>query len=289
MEQLNNPKAIFLDMDGTILNHANQITIKTKEIIATIRNKGIPVFIATGRSSGEIFQLAPQGFEVDGIVSSNGMTTYFGEKKLEQHYLPKQLVELVIEKAQEKQVYYELFPTEGSRIALQQDYSILAAETEGPKPASVGINEWVERKEAMNGNIEWCEILPAQHYSKFYCFSKQTAHIDNWKETLDELKRSINFTTSASSAHNVEIMVANVNKATGIKAILNQLAIDPADILVMGDSYNDVPMFQLAGQTVAMKNADREIQDMTNEVTTYTCDEDGVYHYLNERFIKNKW
>ena len=35
------PKAIFLDMDGTILNHQNKVRIQTKEIIDALRNQGI--------------------------------------------------------------------------------------------------------------------------------------------------------------------------------------------------------------------------------------------------------
>ena len=46
-----NPKAIFLDMDGTILNHFNEVSLDTKEVIDKLRNEGIYVFVATGRSA----------------------------------------------------------------------------------------------------------------------------------------------------------------------------------------------------------------------------------------------
>lgn len=69
---LNNIKAIFLDMDGTILHEDNKASIKTKSVIDELREKGYKIFLATGRSYTEIDQLVPPQFEVDGIISSNG-------------------------------------------------------------------------------------------------------------------------------------------------------------------------------------------------------------------------
>ncbi|GGM33466.1 haloacid dehalogenase [Paraliobacillus quinghaiensis] len=285
MSKLVEPKAIFLDMDGTILDHYNRVSVNTKEVINKLRAKGIPVFIATGRSREEIFPLVPEGFAVDGIISSNGMTVYLGEEKIEEHSLPYELVKEIIEKARVNQVYYELFPAVGERIVLKQDQRILQKEVQDPQPDSVGINEWLSRKEAMEGDISWVDLVPEQTYSKFYCFSRSVNHINEWKKVLDEIKEQVDFTTSSSSEHNVEVMVANVNKATSIQIILEQLNIVPEEILVMGDSHNDIPMFELAGQTVAMKNAALDIQEMVDEVTAYTCDDDGVYHYLMNRFF----
>jgi len=285
MSKLVEPKAIFLDMDGTILDHYNRVSVNTKEVINKLRAKGIPVFIATGRSREEIFPIVPEGFAVDGIISSNGMTVYLGEEKIKEHSLPYELVKEIIEKARDNQVYYELFPAVGERVVLKQDQATLQAEVQDPQPDNVGISEWLSRKEAMEGDICWVDSVPEQAYSKFYCFSRSVAHINNWIKALDEIKKQVDFTTSSSSDHNVEVMVANVNKATSIQIILKQLNIVSEDILVIGDSHNDIPMFELAGQTVAMKNAAPDIQEMVDEVTEYTCDEDGVYHYLMDRFF----
>ncbi|WP_117168303.1 HAD family hydrolase [Paraliobacillus sediminis] len=285
MNKLAEPKAIFLDMDGTILDHHNQVSQNTKVVIDKLRAKGIPVFIATGRSREEIFPIVPEGFTVDGIISSNGMTVYLGDEKIKEHTLSIELVTEIIEKARENRVYYELFPAVGERLVLKEDQPILDNEIEDPQPESVGINEWLSRKEAMDGQIKWVDSIEEQTFSKFYCFSKSKAHINNWIAILDDLKEKIDFTTSSSSEHNVEIMVANVNKGTSIQLILDQLDITANEILVMGDSHNDLPMFALAGQTVAMKNAAPDIKEIVDEVTKHTCDEDGVYHYLMDRFF----
>ena len=65
---MKNVKAIFLDMDGTILHENNKASSYTKEVIDELRDKGYKVFLATGRSYSEIHQLVPEGFKVDGII-----------------------------------------------------------------------------------------------------------------------------------------------------------------------------------------------------------------------------
>ncbi len=279
------PKAIFLDMDGTILNHYNKVSIHTKEIIDDIRNKGIYVFIATGRSYDEIKGVVPEGFEVDGYITSNGMAGYIGEEIVFEHSLSRELVEVVINKARDFKIYYELFPYGESRITLKQDKPYVLDEIRDPKPDSVGINEWLSRKQAIKEEIDWAEELVGNKFSKFYFFARTQEHIKQWINELEQLKKEIDFSMSTSSQHNVELMVANVNKATGIQQMLTKFNLSEKDIMAIGDSNNDIQMLQFVGFAVAMKNASDYIKELADEVTDFTCDEDGVYHYLKSRLL----
>jgi len=279
------PKAIFLDMDGTMLNNYNRVTDNTKSVIDKLRESGIYVFIVTGRGKNEIFQTAPDGFEVDGVISSNGMIGYLGAKKVFEHTLPFHVVEAIVKLAQDNKIYYELFPTEGSQIVERKDESILLAEMEKPMPDTVGINEWREREEALEGLIKWVDQVPRDEYSKFYFFSRCPEKMQRWISVLREQQQHLPFSMVSSSLNNVEVMVEGKNKGTGIKEFLNELKISADDILAVGDSYNDESMFKLAGYTVAMKNAPDEIKAMADEVTEYTNDEEGLYHYLKKLLL----
>lgn len=277
-------KAIFLDMDGTILNHQNKVSIHTKEIIDDLRSQGIFVFIATGRAMGEIAAVVPKGFNVDGFITSNGMAGYVGNEVIFKHSLTRKLVETIIEKARKNKVYYELFPYETSRVTLKQDKQFVVEEMRDPKPDSVGINEWLSRKQAISEKITWKEEIEGNEFSKFYFFSRSKDHINSWKNELDKLKQEIDFSTSISSNHNVEVMVANVNKATGIKQMLKRFDLSEDETMAIGDSDNDLQMLDFVGCAVAMKNAPNHIKEVVDEVTEFTCDEDGVYHYLKTKF-----
>lgn len=278
------PKAIFLDMDGTILNHQNKVTLRTKEIIDELRDKGFHVFIATGRAFEEIEGMVPPGFQVDGVVASNGMVGYVGKEIVFKHTLPFELVETVIRKAREHKVYYELFPYGTPRITLKQDQAYMLDEIRDPKPESVGINEWLSHKKAIKDEIAWKEHIEGSEFSKFYFFARTKEHINCWKKELEQLKQEIDFTTSTSSEHNVEIMVADVNKATGVQQMLKRFGLSERETLAIGDSDNDLPMLRLVHYAVAMKNASDTVKEIVDEITKFTCDEDGVYHYL-KRYI----
>ena len=282
------PKAIFLDMDGTILNHQNKVNIRTKEIIDDLRNEGIFVFIATGRAVEEIAELVPEGFQVDGVISSNGMAGYVGDKEVFKHSLELDLVETIIEKARENNVYYELFPYGTSRVILHQDKQYVENEVSDPKPDEVEMNEWLSRKDAMKGKITWIDNIEGNEFSKFYFFARTKEKINRWKTVLEQLKQEKDFTTSTSSEINVEVMVANVNKATGIKQMLQHFHLPEEGILAIGDSNNDLQMLQFVDHAVAMKNASDQVKEIADDITEFTCDEDGVYHYLKSNILPVK-
>ncbi|MGA9290289.1 MAG: HAD family hydrolase [Anaerobacillus sp.] len=279
------PKAIFLDMDGTILNHNNKVSGFTKQIIDELRDNGIYVFIATGRAVDEINELVPDGFQVDGIISSNGMAGYVKGNALFEHSLNLQLVENIIEKAREHKVYYELFPYGAGRVALKQDRLFMEDEIRNPKPESVGLNEWLSRQQAIEEAIDWKGQIEGNKFSKFYFFARTKEHINRWKDELEKMKQDIDFTTSISSDHNVEVMVANVNKATGIKEMLHYFNLSDEETLAIGDSNNDLPMFQFVDYAVAMNNASDQVKEIVDDVTEFTFDDDGVYHYLRSTIV----
>ncbi|AQU80871.1 HAD family hydrolase [Planococcus faecalis] len=281
------PKAVFLDMDGTILNHHNKVSAETKQIIDELRNEGIFVFVATGRSSAELVGMLPEGFMVDGIITANGMAGYIGNEVVFEHSLPLDLVEAIIKKAREHKIYYELFPHGQSQQVLKQDKEFVEAAVREPKPESVQTNEWISRQQAIKEDIRWVEELTESHFSKFYFFARTRDEIDNWKQELEELQKLMQFTMTPSSPNNMEVMVANVSKASGIAQMLERFGLIGCETLAIGDSDNDVKMFEYVSHAVAMKNAPAHIQAVVDEVTAFTCDENGVYHYLKTSVLAN--
>ncbi|WP_203340348.1 Cof-type HAD-IIB family hydrolase [Planococcus beijingensis] len=280
-----NPKAIFLDMDGTILNHFNEVSLDTKEVIDKLRNEGIYVFVATGRSADEVAEMLPEGFAVDGIITANGMAGYIGEEVVFEHALPMELVETIITKARERKIYYELFPHGSNRLVLEQDKAFVESAVREPKPDSVQINEWISRQKAIEEEIEWTDEITGSHFSKFYFFARTREEINDWKIELKQLQKDMKFTMTPSSPHNAEVMVADVNKASGIEQMLERFGLTGCETLAIGDSDNDVKMFEYVTHAVAMQNAAPHIKALVDEVTEFTCDENGVYHYLNTKVL----
>jgi hydroxymethylpyrimidine pyrophosphatase-like HAD family hydrolase len=64
---------------------------------------------------------------------------------------------------------------------------------------------------------------------------------------------------------------------------MEKMGIKSNEMMAIGDSENDLPLFEMAGFSVAMGNARKEIQDRADAVTSPNYD-DGVAAAL-ERYV----
>lgn len=283
---MDNVQAIFLDMDGTILQENNRVSDKTTETIKQLRQKGYKVFIATGRSFDEIEHLTPDNFEIDGVISSNGTRGDAEGETIFEHSLTFEAVSEIVENAKAQHIYYEVFPFSGDRMILNEDRDWIEATCEGDTPPNnVGISEWNSRKHALNGNVNWVDTLPQTQFSKIYMFTPDLEKITKFREHLVDEQQALAITVSNSSRFNAETMAEGIDKGTGIKEMIEHFNIPQTDTLVIGDSDNDRSMFAFGHYTVAMKNARPEIQALTKDVTSYTNDEDGAARYLESNLL----
>lgn len=168
---------------------------------------------------------------------------------------------------------------------MKQDQTYVLKEVADPKPDGVEENEWLSRKKAVNEEISFNDHLQGKGFSKFYFFARTQEKIQKWGDVLQEMKKDTDFTLSKSSNHNLELMVADVNKASGIREMLEHFGLKNEDTLAIGDSDNDLQMFDFVTHSVAMHNAKDHIKDVVDEVTTLSCDENGVSDYL-ARFVE---
>jgi hydroxymethylpyrimidine pyrophosphatase-like HAD family hydrolase len=164
----------------------------------------------------------PYDLEVDGLVTSNGMSVFIGQEQIVEHTLPSMLVQELVEKVRNRDIYYEIHPSKGTSFALKQDKVYMCQHVMDPKPNTVEENEWFLRKMAVKEKIDWRDHLNTQSISKIYFFNRNMKLIQEWKMELDELKKQVAFTSASSTEHNIEVMVANVSKATGIEYLLDK-------------------------------------------------------------------
>jgi len=86
-----------------------------------------------------------------------------------------------------------------------------------------------------------------------------------------------------STGYTIEICHSRVSKASGLRFLAKRLGIQPAEIIAVGDSYNDLSMLELAGIGVAVANAPQEVRQAADWVTA-SCQEGGVAQAVS-RFI----
>ncbi len=66
------------------------------------------------------------------------------------------------------------------------------------------------------------------------------------------------------------------NKGTGLHWLANRMGISMSEVACVGDWYNDVPMFEVAGRSFVMSNAPPEVKSTATEQLAASCDSGGA-------------
>ena len=70
-------KALFFDIDGTLLSHTTRsVPYSTQIALQHLKEKGIYTFIATGRHISEMVDLPIHDLEFEGYITLNGQYCY---------------------------------------------------------------------------------------------------------------------------------------------------------------------------------------------------------------------
>ena len=73
------------------------------------------------------------------------------------------------------------------------------------------------------------------------------------------------------------VLYEPMEKALGIRNMLDYFGMKPNQAVVFGDGYNDLSMFRPEWLNIAMGNARPELKEKADYITT-ACDKDGIYN-----------
>jgi len=94
---MNIPKAMFFDVDGTLLEQ-DFMPESTKKALRYARDKGVLLFLATGRHKQEIKEVEELAeFKFDGVVSLNGGYCYVDDNTIYKKAMNKKAVRMVVD------------------------------------------------------------------------------------------------------------------------------------------------------------------------------------------------
>ena len=75
-----------------------------------------------------------------------------------------------------------------------------------------------------------------------------------------------------TNSHFLTILHKDADKSHGIKSVSEYMGFDMKKLTVFGDNFNDLGMFELAGTSVAMANAQDDVKDAAKIVLPHTND-----------------
>lgn len=258
-------RGIALDLDGTLLNSAKEVSERSKQALLACKRAGIRVIYATGRPPRSVRQLLPPELLADAsFVYYNGGLVEDPAAGIEVHTpIERGAAGAIIDYASELQ--------QGIRISLESKDVLYSNRAQTDKSFFSRWNEpTICTPDAMR-------LLPATKIM-FTDFGDAEPLL---REACGASARFI----GTDGGRLIQLMHASVSKASGIGIVIGHYGIAPSDLVVFGDDHNDADMFAMPARAVAMGNAVDELKAIADEVTG-TNDEDGVATVL-ERLLSS--
>jgi phosphoglycolate phosphatase len=110
--------------------------------------------------------------------------------------------------------------------------------------------------EILKSNIEHVKIKPVFHrLTEIVLF--RTFDIAEGQKILNEHNMDLNLSDSRYAFH---INERGIDKARGLKKVLDILNVAPAETVAIGDSQTDIPLFDLCGYSIALNHAEEHVK-----------------------------
>jgi Cof subfamily protein (haloacid dehalogenase superfamily) len=265
-------RAVFLDVDGTLVNDRGLVPDSAREAVRQARANGHRVFLCTGRSPAELWpELTDIGF--DGLIAASGAFVEVGAEVLLHRCLTRSEVEHVLGFFEARHINFYFQANDG--IYADSDVRELLRRLIA---GSVTDDEVLAELEGgLFGFVDAIKVGVDPYVPSItkviYLFSDVTLHElrAEFADSFDVIPSSVPLFGPTSG----EMMLPGVNKATGIDVLLAHVGVDRADTIAIGDSYNDLEMLEHVAVGVAMGDAPEPVKAIADEVTA-AVDEDGI-------------
>lgn len=266
-------KAVFFDIDGTLLNDRKNVQKSTIKAIRNLKDQGILVGLATGRGPSFV-QPFLENLGLDFAVTYNGQYIYSRSEIIYTNQLSKTTV-------------YRLIRYAGARrreISLGTASGLLGSGIIGLGTSRLGqiVSSLVPRK--------WAKAI--ERSFKHFIRRIKPQNIDSLMVILREpiyqvvlvategeseriQKQFPRVKLTRSSPYSIDVISEGQSKVKGIERVGQCYGFDLSEVIAFGDSDNDIEMLSQVGIGVAMGNASQQVKENAR-YTTADNNDDGI-------------
>ena len=269
-------KAIFFDIDGTLIDFDGTIPASALDALRKAQAKGHAIFLSSGRCKSMIDRrLLDFGF--DGMIASSGAYVEYHDEVISAEFMKPEVLRGLIE-------YLEAHKT----VYMFQCTDKIVASAEGNRAFAANLQDGDASEEAIEALLgkrvndeDLLHHLDAYPNIEKACYQLADVGVDQVRQdlapTFDITAMSFQDAPDTSG----EITLSGINKAYGIQKVMDHLGITIDDVIAFGDGPNDYEMIEFAGTGVAMGNASEELKELA-DVITDTVSNDGVYKAMEQ-------
>ena len=273
-EQLAKTRLVLCDIDGTLYDWDRILSPRTRKVINILHENGYGLGLASGRPYEELVHYADQwdfAFQFDVLIGLNGAELYIDRTDtLKESY---KLSSDVLKRAVEVMSQFKANPF------LYWHQKILSIKEDA-----------MLRKSA---NTSQREIVIAKDPSELW--KEENAKI-MFRMSEEETARAIayldahpdpEYSAFRTQSTLLEFMDPRISKGFAIDQLEQLGEYRAEEILAFGDTTNDNSMLEKAGWGVCMINGSDDTKAAADDITAYSCREDGFARYIEEFLLKD--
>lgn len=258
---------IGLDVDGTILHHDGHLAPRVEAAIGALRDAGVHLVIATGRSVVATMPIIERlGLVREGgyAVCSNGAITLALGPEYDRGYQieeavtfdPRPAVELLRHARPDALVAVE---------ELGVGFKLSSPFPEGELQGDLRI---VDHEELVG------------HPATRVTFRDPNGSAESFTELVDRIGlHGVNYAVGFTAW--LDLAPEGVSKGSAMEQVRRKLDVEPSCTMAVGDQRNDVEMLRWAARGVAMGQAPPEVVEAADEVTD-PVEQDGLAVLLEQ-------
>ncbi|MGX7197038.1 Cof-type HAD-IIB family hydrolase [Enterococcus olivae] len=266
-------KAIFFDIDGTLISSGGRPLASSKRAIRQAQKKGILCGVSTGRGPESVERIVRE-LDLDMFVTYNGQLVYTKKETIYARPFENEVLEEIIQYANEHSRQMML----GGRSHMEGSLTMRFGQSGFVRKMIRFVPKWFP--------IRWMK-LTLQRYSP----NRRTERYSNLailKEPIyqcvmlsgdyeaEKLSQALpNCDFQRSNPYTIDIVPKGGSKLRGIRFFLAHQGITLSETMVFGDHLNDIEMIQGVGIGVAMGNGMKETRKAADYVTASNND-DGI-------------
>ena len=264
-------KAVFLDLDGTLLDDDKNISQENYDAIEYVTQNNGLVILSSGRPISATQKFWNKVKASRYFIYSNGAGIF-----------DTQTNETIFSAIIEKSICLDLYNycmQNGICIRIDTKYGRYITDMNLATSTDIffddDINDFLSKDDIQQISflcLSGEKIENAINYieEKYHHFAK----IENHYTFLSKNNEYV---------HTINILNTSTSKGNAISGLCKFLHIDINDVIAMGDDLNDISMIKTVGLGVAMGNAKQEVKDIAKQITTDN-NHSGVAKILRENF-----
>lgn len=260
-------KLIASDMDGTLLSSHLSISEGNKAAVLKAQEQGIEFMVATGRAYPEAKPPLEEAGIRCGMIAGNGAQAFDADgNEIFRIAIDKQTTKTIMNILEEEGLYFELMTTKGVYSDNQpqrlENFATMLAENipHITYKMAIAMASTHLKMLSINYTDSYEELLKEEDIDilKVITFSDSGPAV--LKPIAEKIESVGALHVTSSFPNNIEVNHQDAQKGKAVIRVAQERGIDLADVMTIGDNYNDVSMLEVAGVSFAMGNAEEGVK-----------------------------